>query len=226
MEKFSARKYFFESLKPYFKEKGFLFKSSGGDPGFILKKDNLVFWNFFNPKSYGSIISTKLFITHYEVEDIILEIGLPTNDLLLHKKKETDFLATIYDQKGKIEFDEMKTLFSEVEVDAYTKAIKTYMETDAKAFVDRYSYLPNVFVNMVEAEKQGKYWTEVISASGPEWFFRGLIIAKLCNDPEFEKKENWVTKMIYDPIYSLNKWYPYYEKLKERLKSLQPKYNV
>jgi hypothetical protein len=223
MEKFSAKKYFFDSLKTYFKEKGYSFNSSVGDPRFILKKDNLVFWNYFSPMSSGCIYSTKLHITHHEVEDVILEIGLPNNELIEQKKKKHYFLGTVYDQKGKIEFEETKTLFSEVEVDAYVRAIKTYMATDAKAFVDRYSFLPNLFNDMVEAEKQGKFWYEMISASGPEWIFRGLIISKLCNDPNFKERVLYAESRIINltPV-----WQPYYEKLKERLKSLQPKYNV
>ncbi|MGV4528957.1 hypothetical protein [Ornithobacterium rhinotracheale] len=75
---------------------------------------------------------------------------------------------------------------------------------------------------MDELTAQGKYWHEILSGSA-DYLFRGLIISKLCNDPNYNEKIKYTDKIFYDKP---DEWIPYYEKLKERLKSVEPKYNI
>ena len=80
---------------------------------------------------------------------------------------------------------------------------------------------------MDELTAQGKTWQNrengILSGS-LDAEFRGLIISKLCNDIGFDDKIS-----MCDEIFSREQykdWLPYYEKLKERLKSVEPIYNV
>jgi hypothetical protein len=75
---------------------------------------------------------------------------------------------------------------------------------------------------MNRLEREGKYWAEILT--GWPDFFRGLIISKLCNDTDFERKQNLMDEKFNIP--KLKKQLPYYEKLKRRLKTLKPIYNI
>ena len=75
---------------------------------------------------------------------------------------------------------------------------------------------------MDELQAEGKYWSEILSGCEDN-LFRGLIISKLCNDKNYNKKIEYVDSIFYE---SPDEWIPYYEKLKERLKSVEPIYNV
>ena len=80
---------------------------------------------------------------------------------------------------------------------------------------------------MDELTAQGKTWQNrengILSGS-LDAEFRGLIIAKLCNDPNFQKKVEMCDTVFNESGYE--DWLPYYEKLKEHLKSVEPIYNV
>ena len=96
--------------------------------------------------------------------------------------------------------------------------------------MQHYSYLPNVLKCMDELLNQGLSWQngeQGILDWTLDAFFRGLIIAKLCNDPEsnFESKVRFCEKYLYDG--TNNEWLPLYEKLKaEVLPTIEPKYNL
>ena len=75
---------------------------------------------------------------------------------------------------------------------------------------------------MDNLENQGKYWKEILVGLA-DYDFRGLIISKLCNDPNFDTKVKSRDEIFYK-IPQLSEWIPYYEKLKERLKTIEPKY--
>ena len=63
-----------------------------------------------------------------------------------------------------------------------------------------------------------------ILAMGPSIYFTGLIISKLCNDPKYEEKLE-----RFNAYYSEDKneeKLPTFEKLKEILEHVEPRYNV
>ncbi|MCX2744393.1 hypothetical protein OO013_10975 [Mangrovivirga sp. M17] len=55
-----------------------------------------------------------------------------------------------------------------------------------------------------------------------EAYFRGLIISKLCNDPNYNQKFRKVEAIFDEP----DEWLPYWEKLKAVLPTIEPKYNL
>ena len=75
---------------------------------------------------------------------------------------------------------------------------------------------------MKRLRREGKYWKEILSG-GPIHLIKGLIICKLCNDPEYDKEFEWVYKHFSED--RLKDWQPYWEQYQELLDSLEPKYN-
>ena len=80
---------------------------------------------------------------------------------------------------------------------------------------------------MDELETLGLNWNNResgILAGTLDAYFRGLIISKLCNDADFERK---VSKMdVKFAQVGYEEWIPYYEQLKERLNTVRPVYNM
>ena len=80
---------------------------------------------------------------------------------------------------------------------------------------------------MDELTAQGKTWQNMengILSGSLDAQFRGLIISKLCNDIGFDDKISMCNEIFSREQYK--DWLPYYEKLKEHLKSVEPIYNV
>ena len=235
MQKINRRKEFFDTLNPYFIKRGFKFYNHFGAPSLVkFIRDDLLCSFYMNfPSKSGIPFFSRFLLSHFEVEDIILEIDIPSMDLDTYRKKDKDFLHTIEQIKVKIDFKENKCLETVEDYKSYAKAILKYAQTDGKAFIEKYSYLPNILIKMDELENksenwmnEGLYWRndngDSISGSA-ESYFRVLIISKLCNDPMLHEKIKKVDVMFS----SWNEeWNQSYEQLKIRLESISPKYNL
>jgi hypothetical protein len=166
-------------------------------------------------------------ISLFNIENIILEIGMPSMDLKKYKETEL-FLKTIDNNQINLTFNtEEHPVETEQDCLDYCQSIIYYMETEGKNFVEKYSYLPNILKEMDSLVKAGKYWNGMygkggILTGGFDSNFRGLIISKLCNDSNHANKLDWIESRVVEN----EKWFPYYEKLKERLKSIEPIYNI
>ncbi|MEA5401308.1 hypothetical protein VB776_00185 [Arcicella sp. DC2W] len=223
----SVRKELFDILKPYFNDRKYKLMNNMGAPQFIrfVESDYVIhfYMNFF---STNTIFFTRFNISHWDVENVILEIGLPNIGLDSYINKDRYFLPTIVD-RSVININEDRPLETKKQVQEYAKAIKQYTETNGKAFLDKYSYLPNLLLLMNALESEDLNWNnrEKGGLHGSlDAYFRGLIISKLCNDPDFESKLNRMDKKFNDP--SNEEWQPYYEQLKLKLSALSPKYNL
>ena len=103
----------------------------------------------------------------------------------------------------------------------------SYLLGEGQEFLDYYSYLPNILKKIDELDKTNTYWgadAVGILDHGSDPYFSGLVISKLCNDPKFEEK-----------LERLNAYYSKdeheedlfaFEKLKEILEHVEPRYNV
>ncbi|MBC6111322.1 hypothetical protein ACFOG5_08905 [Pedobacter fastidiosus] len=219
------KKALFGILTPYLKKNGFQHPKGITDE--FIKDNGLIYLLFFRFVTRSNLHESFPVRIHFrEVENIIKEVGKPNYDYSLETTEYSfgtvskDFSDT-YNQK----FSELnlKTLAG---FEQWAYLIIEYMEGEGKAFMEHYSYLPNVLKEMDRLEAEGEMWKEFIIAGSPIWFFRGLIISKLCNDPNFGFKRSWVDTIYYDKQYELDEWLPYYERLKERLKTVEPIYNV
>ena len=112
-------------------------------------------------------------------------------------------------------------------VNAYLDWYIGYLLGEGQEFLDYYSYLPNVLKKMDELEGKNIYWSDKhygILDWGRNADFIGIIISKLCNDSKYDEK-----------LERLNAYYSKdeheedlfaFEKLKEILEHVEPRYNV
>ena len=172
--------------------------------------------------------NSNIQIHHKVVEKIILEVGIPTNKLETQKEGK-EFLYTVV-QKGIVPAYAKKSnnivtpIITKEDFIDWGKRLINYMEMEGVPFMEQYSYLPNVLTEMNRLEEEDKYWHEILGGRF-EHIFRGLIISKLCNDNNYEIKFKKWEEIIYGNS-KYEKWYPYLNKLKGKLASLKPIYNL
>ena len=227
MLKSERKKIVFKEFDEYLKPLNFKGYKSGGDPAYLLKFEDRVISFFMNFKDAQWIAISGIKISILLVEQYIIEIF--GKDYIMEKyfyDKKKYFLTTINDKNFTNKFDSIE-LNTEYEIINFTNWYIKYLETDGQKFIETYSYLPNILKKMDELTAQGKTWQNrengILSGS-LDAEFRGLIIAKLCNDPNFQKKVEMCDTVFNESCYE--EWLPYYEKLKERLKSVESIYNV
>ena len=222
MLKSERKKIVFKEFDEYLKPLNFKGYKSGGDPAYLLKFEDRVISFFMNFKDAQWIAISGIKISILLVEQYIIEIF--GKDYIMEKyfyDKKKYFLTTINDKNFTNKFDSIE-LNTEYEIINFTNWYIKYLETDGQKFIETYSYLPNILKKMDELQTEGKYWSEILSGCEDN-LFRGLIISKLCNDKNYNKKIEYIDSIFYE---SPDEWLPYYEKLKERLKSVEPIYNV
>ena len=222
MLKSERKKIVFKEFDEYLKPLNFKGFKSGGDPAYLLKFEDRVISFFMNFKDAQWIAISGIKISILLVEQYIIEIF--GKDYIMEKyfyDKKKYFLTTINDKNFTNKFDSIE-LNTEYEIINFTNWYIKYLKTDGQKFIETYSYLPNILKKMDELQAEGKYWSEILSGCEDN-LFRGLIISKLCNDKNYNKKIEYVDSIFYE---SPDDWLPYYEKLKERLKSVEPIYNV
>ena len=119
-------------------------------------------------------------------------------------------------------------LNTQEEIDSFCDWYIGYLLGDGMRFFNHYSYLPNILKRMDELEAQGLPWQhpkEGILSGSLDGDFRGLIISKLCNDPHFEHKVAKIEREFHEDE-SDKPWWPYLDRLKEILPTIEPKYNI
>ena len=230
LTKKEKKEYVFKKLNEFLKPQGYYLVKTGLDPSFILKENDKIVYFFFNFKDMGQIAFSKLMISIKIVEEIIFEIKKPDQDYS-HIDNKKYFLTTVFDGETKMPEGYYRGIGYDVntqeELEFFTEWILNYLKTDGQKFIETYTYLPNILKKMDELTAQGKTWQNMengILSGSLDAEFRGLIIAKLCNDPNFQKKVEMCDTVFNESCYE--EWLPYYEKLKERLKSVESIYNV
>lgn len=225
MKKSDKKEYIFEKLNEILLPQGYELFKGGPDPTYVLKTENIVVNFFFSFKDLGYIDFSNLSISIKVIEEIIFEVKVPNNnyDFVDNKKY---FLNTIYDKDMFIPDNYYRGIGYDVEnqeqLEFFTNWIINYLQTSGKEFIENYSYLPNILKKMDELQAEGKYWSEILSGSDNN-LFRGLIISKLCNDINYEEKVKYIDSIFYE---TPDNWLPYYEKLKLRLNTVEPIYNL
>ena len=218
LTKKEKKEYVFKKLDEVLKPQGYKGIKTGGDPCYIINKENYRCKFYLNFSDMGDLYFSKYSMSIKQVESIVEEISSP-NDTS-HLDKERYISPTILDTSKNSYL--YKIIETQKELEDFTNWVIDYLEKEGKHFIETYSYLPNILKKMDELQAEGKYWSEILSGCEDN-LFRGLIISKLCNDKNYNKKIEYVDSIFYE---SPDDWLPYYEKLKERLKSIEPIYNV
>ena len=223
MLKSERKKIVFKEFDLYFNPLGYKGIKTGGDPTYVLKTKNFVVTFFMNFLDVGGIDISGIRMSILEVENHIINLFGKQYicDKYFYDEKRY-FLDTISDKKRLDKFSNVE-LKTEIEVLDFIQWYINYFEKEGKHFIETYSYLPNILKKMDELVDTGGYWSDLLTGGVPH-LFKGLIISKLCNDPNFYNKIIFVDNIFATE--DISEYLPYYEKLKERLKSVEPIYNV
>jgi hypothetical protein len=214
-----------DNLFEYFNKQGFEYYHIHENSYFRKNKDNIQFSLEVQSKLNSIGGYNELGITFWNIEDILIEIGKPNfikEDLL----KNRNFRITLLDNqiRKRLSHNDGNRVETSEDCRIFCKSIIQYMETEGSFFFERYSYLPNILEEMNRLEQEGRYWHQGDFMLG-QTFFTGLIISKLCNDSAFDQKVKLVEGVYYPTEHNLQEYIPYLEKLKERLKTVEPIYN-
>ena len=227
MEKAERQRLTLERIDPVLKAKGYKTRKADGMWYYLPQDGITVTWSLGFQKKYSFINFRAARITHDEVE------------LLLQRVADEDYpfpwdihrgtiLTTTVRHHSFIPKYHLVAIDTEEEVAEFCDWYLGYINGEGADFVQYYSYLPNVLKRMDELVEAGLTWQypdKGILSGTLDARFRGLIISKLCNDPNFERKIAWCDEGFYDG--TNDKWLPYYEKLKaEVLPTIEPKYNI
>ncbi|MDO6853969.1 hypothetical protein [Cellulophaga lytica] len=221
----TSKNILFSNLNIFLQPKGFFLRDNPNDPRYINITENGATYIYFNFDNSGSIYSSGFLTSLNEIENIIIEIGHPNLNIESLKSKNDYFLNTLKNKNLESIYNQKYRHYSfksEAEVQEFSDWLIHYLNTKGFAFVEHYSFLPNVLAKMNQLIEEGKYWADILSGNDDN-LFRGLIISKLCNDNHFDKKMEYVEKIFRE---NPDEWLPYFEKLKEKLKTLEPKYNA
>ncbi|MEN2755131.1 hypothetical protein ABC973_12365 [Capnocytophaga sputigena] len=223
MLKSERKKIVFKEFDLYFNPLGYKGIKTGGDPTYVLKTKDFVVTFFMNFLDVGGIDISGIRMSILEVENHIINLFGKQYicDKYFYDEKRY-FLDTISDKKRLDKFSNVE-LKTEIEVLDFVQWYINYFEKEGKHFIETYSYLSNILKKMDELVDTGGYWSDLLTGGVPH-LFKGLIISKLCNDPNFYNKIIFIDNIFATE--DISEYLPYYEKLKERLKSVEPIYNV
>ena len=187
-----------------------------------------------------AIEGTGFYREHIEVANILFEVArnIQKPYIYIDELRKIKFVFTICDYSvssdwgyyGEDSFDlklgNWLGIDSPEAVNAYLDWYIGYLLGEGQEFLDYYAYLPNVLKKMDELDKTNTYWGEdkVGILSWGAAYFIGLVISKLCNDPKYDEKLERLNAHYSEKGYSEK--LPAFEKLKEILEHVEPRYNV
>ena len=219
LTKKEKKAYVFKHLDALLKPLGYKALKTGEDPRYILENEYNKYRFYLNFSNMGDLYFSKYDIAIKEVEDIIEEIGSPINTS--HLDSNRYFSDTVTDTSENPYLYEV--IETQEQLELFTNWMLSYLQNEGKHFIETYSYLPNILKRMDELMETKGYWSDILTGGVPH-LFKGLIISKLCNDPNFNNKVSFVDNLFATE--NISEFLPYYEKLKERLKSVEPKYTI
>lgn len=217
-----GKKILFENITEWFEGNGYCYSTNGTEK-FIKKTENWIYsiiFNFYDNST--DHFNTTIFIHSKAVEDIILEVGMPNINLESYKNGE-NLLNTIRDKSNLESFMKERAKINLENKEGYiewAELIIHYMSNGASDFMNQFNYLPNVLTAIEDIEKRGlKNYLEIL-LGGIDHLFRALIISKLCNDENYNKRKQRLDELILQPKYS--SWHSYYKKLINLLEETTP----
>ncbi len=202
-------------------------------------------------KSEGDVIYTietlnfkmKAYIGFYNLDHINFEdfeISIPQVEKFMSQLFGDEFISPILDIKitkgmfrctiTDVSYQNI-CIWTESEQECHEAAEKVldYIFGNARTFIEKYLYLPNVLRRMNELMEIDCPWQNQdkgILCGRQDAYLRGLIISKLCNDPDFEDKLEFTERRIKAKLEFWKEMLPYYEKLKEILPTIEPIYSM
>ena len=232
MLKSEKKKIVFKRLDEVLKPLGWKAYKSGYNPAYVLDTEQykIIFYMGFETENI-SFFGIEMAIK--EIESYISEcIGdteqRPGSGIIIDNK--TVFRTTVEERSYLAKCHE-PVIETEDDVNMAVDYFLDYLFGTAKKFVETYLYLPNIVRKMEELDNANISWIHYekgLLFCSFDGYFRGLIISKLCNDPLFQDKVKLVEYRLYEhkEAYLYKRFIPYYEKLKQLLPTIEPKYSM
>ena len=232
MLKSEIKKIVFKRLDEALKPLGWKAYKSGYNPAYVLDAEQykIIFDMGFDTDWVG-FYSIEMTIKEVEpyISECIGDTELTPGGRLIDNK--TMFRRTIINQNCFLKYNDGK-VETDNDVNMVVDYFLDYLFGKAKKFVETYLYLPNVVRKIEDFIPEKISWnynddTELFGMY--DGYFRGLIISKLCNDPKFEEKFKYVdTRFTSDRDASFwgGNFSSDYEKLKQLLPTIEPKYSM
>ena len=227
------KKIVFNRLDEVLKPLGWKAYKSGYNPAYVLDTEQykIIFDMCFEGGKI-SFFCTEMAIK--EIETYISEcIGdteqIPGSEIIIDNK--TVFRTTVEERSYLAKCHE-PVIETEDDVNMAVDYFLDYLFGTAKKFVETYLYLPNIVRKIEEFMSEDIDWNyndDTVLSGMYDGYFRGLIISKLCNDPKFEEKFKYVdTRFTSDRDASFwgGNFNSDYEKLKQLLPTIEPKYSM
>ena len=227
MERAERQRLTLERIDPVLKAKGYKTRKADGMWYYLHQDGITVTWSLGFQKKYSFIDFHGARITHDEVELLLQRVADENYPFPWDIHRGTILTSTV-SHHSFIPKYHLVAIDTEEEVEEFCDWYLGYINGEGADFVQHYSYLPNVLKRMDELVEAGLTWQyphKGILSGTLDAEFRGLIISKLCNDPNFFHKLEECDLVFSEERYK--KWLPYYEKLKaEVLPTIEPKYNL
>ncbi len=238
MLKNEMKKIVFNRLDEVLKPLGWKAYKSGYNPAYVLDTEQykIIFDMCFEG---GKITFFRIEMAIKEIEPYISEcIGdtekRPGSGIIIDNK--TVFRTTVVD-KIYLEKCHESVIETVDDVNMIVDYFFDHLFGIGKKFVEACLYLPNIVREMDKHIQQEGAWMCAphmyngrIKVSGfYDGFFRGLIISKMCDDPNFKNKLNLVESEVNAPNaddYWGTSFRSDYEKLKQLLPTIEPKYSM
>ena len=238
MLKSEIKKIVFKRLDEALKPLGWKAYKSGYNPAYVLDTEQykIIFDMCFEG---GKITFFRIEMAIKEIEPYISEcIGdtekRPGSGIIIDNK--TVFRTTVVD-KIYLEKCHESVIETVDDVNMIVDYFFDHLFGIGKKFVEACLYLPNIVREMDKHIQQEGAWMCAphmyngrIKVSGfYDGFFRGLIISKMCDDPNFKNKLNLVESEVNAPNaddYWGTSFRSDYEKLKQILPTIEPKYSM
>nr|MCR4701329.1 hypothetical protein [Bacteroidaceae bacterium] len=235
MLKSEKKKIIFRRLDAVLKPLGWKSYKTGTYPIYVLETDTYKLSFGIGLYDLGYIQFSNISVAIKEIEPYISEcIGDTVLSPNPHKgwiiDNKTIFRKTIEEHCDISKYD-YYVVETEDDVNMVVDYFLDYLFGTAKKFVEIYLYLPNIVRKMEELDNANISWIHYekgLLFCSFDGYFRGLIISKLCNDPLFHDKVKVVEYWLYEhkEAYLHKCFIPYYEKLKQLLPTIEPKYSM
>ena len=175
------------NLTPYFKEKGFQFKTGiqGASIGYIEKSKSNFAFLFFNVNSIGKVWVSHMCCYLDKVERTLFSIQLPDKSAQYYYERPYNTLnhISIIENNNFRDRLESDTIYSKEDIHRFCDKIIEYMETKGLTFMKRNNSLEKVYNQIIRNWKNKNL--DPISEHQDN-YFKALIILKLMKDPNIE----------------------------------------
>ena len=239
MLKSEKKKIIFRRLDAELKPLGWKAYKSADYPTYVLETDKYKLSFGIGLYELGYIQFSNISVAIKEIEPYISEcIGdtlLCTNPYMgWIIDNKTIFRKTI-EENSDISKYNYYIAETEDDVNIVVDYFLNYLFDTGRKFVETYLYLPNIVRKMDELTSKNINWmcgdkiNEISIFGFYDCYIRGLIISKMCSDPLFEDKCNFVRSKLNDPTKEEGYWGNFrtdFEKLKQLLPTIEPKYSM